>query len=126
LNHSVPVPGQQHQQCVDSGDGGAHEAQHISKKAKLFDFMSAAKAKRTCTQPSDTDVSQLFDLFKSDTDVAEYGLKIFNNKHVTGSRPLAIKLFRCHRICVCSFWFDCANAGFNGMRSKVSRTYYPA
>jgi len=59
--------------------------QHVSKKAKLFDFMSPSTATRPVTnQLAMTDLSRQFDLFKSDGDLQSSGLEVFNEKRFSG------------------------------------------
>jgi len=69
--------------------------QHVSKKAKLFDFMFPSTAMRPVLNQltmSMADLSWQFDLFKSDGDLQSSGLEVFNEKRFSGLMPLARNL----------------------------------
>jgi hypothetical protein len=81
-------------------DTTAHQtAPPISKRAKLFSFMSSQTRLPTLPSTRGTknltlkDISQQLTLFTSDNGIAGGGLQIFNDMRFSGLRPLARKLF---------------------------------
>ena len=65
--------------------------QHVSKKAKLFEFMATQK-RSSASQLNVADVRQQFFLFKSDRDISGSGLVICNENRFCSLIPLTRKL----------------------------------